>query len=51
MATRQKPDLARNGRCWREAVFRQLSDARNTDLLPVVLDATFVCATFSWNLE
>jgi hypothetical protein len=28
------------------AIFRQLSDARNTDLLPVVADATFDCRTF-----
>jgi hypothetical protein len=32
------------GRYWRKAVL-------NTGLLPVGLDATFVCMIFSWNLE
>ena len=35
-----------NGPFWRKAVFRHLSDVRNTGLLPVMLDATFVCMIF-----
>jgi hypothetical protein len=46
-----KGRLDPNHRHWRKAVFRQLSDVRNTDLLPVMLDATFVCVMFSWKLK